>query len=100
MMLNTHEIGFRAGTSFPFYLYDINMELQQPIRVHSFAFQDYALQDEASLHSILEKVKALYQEVKKVNGALITVFSNEILGDEHHIDWKETYEEIIKNYHV
>ena len=96
----THEIGFRAGTSFPFYLYDINMEVQQPIRVHSFAFHDYALHEDTSMHDILEKVKSLYQEVKKVNGELISVFSNELLGTDHNIDWKEAYETIINKYHV
>ena len=96
----THEIGFRAGTSFPFYLYDINMEVQQPIRVHSFAFHDYALHEDTSMNDILDKVKSLYQEAKKVNGELISVFSNELLGKEHSIDWKGTYETIISKYHV
>lgn len=96
----THEIGFRAGTSFPFYLYDINMEVQQPIRVHSFAFHDYALHEETSMNDILEKVKTLYQETKKVNGELISIFSNELLGTEHNIDWKAAYETIINEYHV
>ena len=96
----THEIGFRAGTSFPFYLYDINLEVQQPIRVHSFAFHDYALHEDTSMNDILDKVKSLYQEVKKVNGKLISVFSNELLGTEHNIDWKEAYETIINKYHV
>ena len=96
----THEIGFRAGTSFPFYLYDINLEVQQPIRVHSFAFHDYALHEDTSMNDILDKVKSLYQEVKKVNGKLISVFSNELLGTEHNIDWKKAYETIINKYHV
>ncbi len=89
----THEIGFRAGTSFPFYLYDINMEVQQPIRVHSFAFHDYALHEDTSMNDILDKVKSLYQEVKKVNGKLISVFSNELLGTQHRL------EEGLRNHH-
>ena len=96
----THEIGFRAGTSFPFYLYDINIEVQQPIRVHSFAFHDYALHEDNSKEVILEKINSLYTEVKKVNGNLISVFSNELLGTEHNIDWKDLYILFIKNYHV
>jgi len=96
----THEIGFRAGTSFPFYLYDINMEVQQPIRVHSFAFHDYALHEDTSMSDVLNKVKSLYQEVKKVNGSFISVFSNELLGTVHSLNWKETYENIISKYHV
>ncbi|EAR02138.1 polysaccharide deacetylase family protein [Maribacter sp. HTCC2170] len=96
----THEIGFRAGTSFPFYLYDINMEVQQPIRVHSFAFHDYALHEDNSINDILEKVKPLYKEVKMVNGEFISVFSNELLGTDHNVNWKDIYKTIIKNYHV
>ncbi|MCP4976680.1 MAG: hypothetical protein GY931_11000 [Maribacter sp.] len=96
----THEIGFRAGTSFPFYLYDINMEVQQPIRVHPFAIHDYALHEDNSMSDILDKVSSIYQEIKKVNGEMISIFSNELLGTDNKIDWKETYQTIVKNYHV
>lgn len=96
----THKIGFRAGTSFPFYLYDLNMEAQQPIRIHSFAAHDYALHGEKNKKTILEKLNLLHEEVKKVNGSMITVFSNELLGTEHKIDWKDLYTSITKNYHV
>ncbi len=96
----THEIGFRAGTSFPFYLYDINMEVQQPIRVHPFAIHDYALHEDNSMSDILDKVRSIYQEIKKVNGEMISIFSNELLGTDNKIDWKETYQTIVKNYHV
>ncbi len=96
----THEIGFRAGTSFPFYLYDINMEVQQPIRVHPFAIHDYALHEDNSMSDILDKVSSIYQEIKKVNGEMVSIFSNELLGTDNKIDWKETYQSIVKNYHV
>lgn len=96
----THMIGFRAGTSYPFYLYDINMEVQQPIRVHSFAVHDYALLPESKKEIILEKIDALYKEVMKVKGDFITVFSNELLGSEKKIDWKDLYATIVKKYHV
>jgi len=35
-----------------------------------------------------------------VNGEFISVFSNELLGTDHKINWKDTYETIIKSCHV
>jgi hypothetical protein len=96
----THEIGFRAGTCTPFYFYDINLELQQPIRVHSFAVHDYALVNLRSKKDILAEMNFLYQQVKSVNGELITVFSNELLGSSLKVDWRDLYSTLLKNYHV
>jgi len=31
---------FRAGTSLPFYFYDIALEVQQPIKIHPFAVHE------------------------------------------------------------
>ncbi|MGB5818006.1 MAG: polysaccharide deacetylase family protein [Saonia sp.] len=96
----THELGFRAGTCCPFYFYDINLEVQQPIKIHPFAIHDYALIHLKSKDAILDKINLLHQQVKQVNGELITIFSNELLGKEHRIDWKELYECVINDYHV
>lgn len=96
----THETGFRAGTCHPYFVYDISLELQQPIRVHPFAAHDYAFQDAESEEEILEELDALYQQVKKAGGEFITIFSNELLGSEHHIDWMKLYGKVIKKYHV
>ena len=97
----THEIGFRAGTCTPFYFYDISLEIQQPVRVHPFALQDYALVHLKNTQEILLQITALYDEVKKVNGDFTIVFSNELLGGtSHKVDWKNLYETIIKTYNV
>ncbi len=96
----THEIGFRAGTCTPFYFYDINLEVQQPIKVHPFAVHDYALVGMTSKEEILDKVNLLYRDVKKVNGHFISVFSNELLGEAHKVDWKGLYNTVLENSHV
>jgi len=96
----THEIGFRAGTCTSFYLYDINLEVQQPIRVHPFAVHEYAILSLTSASEVIDKIGSLYQEVKNVQGDFITVFSNELLGSSHRVGWKSLYETIVKNYHV
>lgn len=96
----THEIGFRAGTCTPFYFYDINMEVRQPLKVHPFAIHDYALVNYERKDEIFEIMDQVYRQVKQVKGDLIAVFSNELLGSEHKIDWFELYQAFLKRYYV
>lgn len=96
----THEIGFRAGTCSPFYFYDITMEVQQPIKLHPFSLHDYSLQNCKKESEILEKVDMLHNQIKKVNGAFITIFSNELLGERQRINWLNMYAKIIQRAHV
>lgn len=96
----THEIGFRAGTCTPFYFYDINLEIQQPIRVHPFAMHDYTFNGFKSSSEILENIAYLYNQVKAVDGDFITIFSNELLGSVNKVDWKDLYVTVMKEYHV
>ncbi|MBT8211357.1 MAG: polysaccharide deacetylase family protein, partial [Eudoraea sp.] len=96
----THEIGFRAGTCTPFHFYDITSEEQQPIKVHPFAFHDYALTQLKSEEIMIREIDAIYQAVKKVKGEFISVFSNELLGGKHRVDWLKLYSTIVEKYHV
>tara|TARA_R110000868_G_scaffold150352_2_gene373523 strand:+ start:835 stop:2082 length:1248 start_codon:yes stop_codon:yes gene_type:complete len=96
----THEIGFRASTSFPFYFYDINLEVQQPIKIHPFAVHDYALNKLKNLEEINTKLDFVYWQVKNVNGRFNTIFSNELLGEQGVVDWKQLYENVLRKYHV
>ena len=96
----THELGFRAGTCTSFQLYDIPLEVKQPIKIHPFAINDYALTKFKREEEILNHVAALYKEVKQVNGTLVTMFSNELLGTVEEKDWMSIYTKIITAYHV
>jgi len=96
----THEIGFRASTCTPFYFYDINLEVQQPIKIHPFAVHDYAFSKLNNLHEATVRMDDLYAQVKIVEGDFITIFSNELLGTKGSISWKALYEYVIKNYNV
>lgn len=96
----THHIGFRAGTCTPFYFYDISLEVQQPIRVHPFAVHDYALRTMKTQNEILNRLETLYLEVINVKGSLVSIFSNELLGESHRVNWKKLYESILKNFNV
>jgi len=96
----THEMGFKAGTCTPFYFYDIAIEEKQPIKIHPFAVHDYALRNSNSEEEALEKIHMYYDQVKKVNGHFITIFSNELLGGDQAINWLDLYNKVIQKYHV
>lgn len=94
----TKEPGFRAGTCTPFYFYDIHLEIQQPIRIHPFAFHDYAFANLGNREGILKRLDALNEEVRKVDGDFMTVFSNELLGTENKVDWIALYTTVLETY--
>jgi hypothetical protein len=96
----THEIGFRASTCTPFYFYDINLEIQQPVKLHPFAVHDYAFPNNKGKEEIMGQIESLYRQVKGVNGELVTIFSNELLGSSISVNWMELYESVISAYHV
>lgn len=96
----THEIGFRASTSFPFFFYDITLETQQPIKIHPFTFHDYALTRYSSRESLISDLDGLFKQLKAVNGRMVAVFSNELLGGDQSIDWLQLYETVLKRYHA
>jgi len=96
----THEIGFRAGTCTPFYFYDINMEVRQPLKVHPFAIHDYALANCKKKEEAFEVMDRVYRQVKQVNGDLVIIFSNELLGSSHKLNWLELYQSFLRRYYV
>jgi len=96
----THEIGFRAGTCTPFHFYDINMEVRQPLKVHPFTVHDYALTNYRNKEEIFAKMDNVYRWIKQVNGNMTIIFSNELLGSNHKIDWMELYQSFLKRYYV
>lgn len=96
----THQIGFRAGTCTPFYFYDINLEVKQPIRIHPFAVCDYAFLKHKKQEQVFVEVDAVFREIKEVNGEFNIVFSNELLGSSNSLQWLELYKAILKRYYV
>lgn len=93
-------VGFRAGTCTPFYFYDLDFEIQTPLKVFPFAAMDGTLKEylnytaKKSYNTILK----LADEVKKVNGTFITIFHNESIGGTGQWKgWDKIYENILKN---
>jgi hypothetical protein len=89
------QVGFRAGTSLPFYFYDLDMETQTQLLVHPFAVMDGTLNEymELPVDDAQYLVKELMDRVKDVNGTFISLWHNETVSDNRHWDeWKQVYE--------
>lgn len=92
-------IGFRASTCTPFYFYNIDIEIQTPLKLFPFAVSDRALNTtlDYTVDESLVKITSLKNEVKKVNGTFITVFHNESVGNYGEWEgWKTVYKNIVK----
>jgi hypothetical protein len=81
-------VGFRASTCTPFYFYDLDFEIQTPLKVFPFALMDTTLNDYMKLtpKQSLGRIRDLKNEVKAVNGVFITLFHNESLSN--YLRWK------------
>ena len=92
-------VGFRASTCTPFYFYDLDFEIQTPLKVFPFALMDTTLNDYLKLtpKQSLGKIRDLRNEIKAVNGTFITLFHNESLSDYlRWKGWKRLYESMLK----
>lgn len=92
-------VGFRASTCTPFYFYDLDFEIQTPLKIYPFALMDTTLNDYMGLtpKQSLGKIKDLYEEVKNVQGTLITLFHNEsISGYMRWRGWQRVYQTMLK----
>lgn len=95
-----NQIGFRAGSCTPFFFYDLDYEIQTPLKVHSYHVMDYAL---LKNYSLLDKKKTLNEiinEVKQVHGQFIPVFHNYTFSDiERWKGFKELFNIILESAH-
>ena len=92
-------VGFRAGTCTPFYFYDLDFEIQTPLKIIPFALMDTTLNDYMQLtpRQSLGKIRELKNEVKAVNGTFVTLFHNESISN--YLRWKgwsKVYEAMLK----
>ncbi len=90
--------GFRASASKSFLWYDLEKEETTSLRIHPFAYMEansfYELHQ--SPEEALAELRMLFTEVQKVNGTLITIFHNHMLGtDPMFKGWREMYESFI-----
>ena len=95
--------GFRASTCTPFYFYDLDYEIQTPLKVYPLAVMDGTLRDYLDLSNkrAFEVIIKLATEVRKVDGTFITIFHNETLSNRGRWRrWKKLYTDIFKQLSV
>ncbi|SEQ71638.1 hypothetical protein SAMN05421824_2121 [Hyunsoonleella jejuensis] len=71
-----NHVGFRAGSCTPFLFYDLDYEVQTPLKVCPFQIMDFALLKQASLLDKKKVLQTIIDEVKQVNGEFVSVFHN------------------------
>ena len=91
--------GFRASVATSFYWYDLKKDEQTNLIMHPFCFMDansfyeQKQQPEVAFKELME----FYKVCKQVNGNLITIWHNTILGtDQAFKGWGNLYEKFIK----
>jgi hypothetical protein len=85
-------IGFRAGTSFPYFHFDLAKNESSELLVFPFAYMDSALKDylKLNLEQSKEKVKQLIEEVADVGGLFMCVWHNSSITNKGEWeDWKD-----------
>jgi hypothetical protein len=69
-------VGFRAGSCTPFLFYDLDYEVQTPLKINSYHLMDYALLKNQSLLDKKKTLNEVIYQVKRVNGEFVAVFHN------------------------
>jgi len=92
------QYGFRASTCTPFYFYDLDFEIQTPLKIVPFAVMDTTLNDYLEYVPAVakSKIKKLITEVKAVQGTFVLLFHNETLSEtDRWKGWSKMYKELV-----
>ncbi len=90
--------GFRASVANSFYWYDLMAEKISTLLIHPFCFMDANCyyEQKLSVKESAEELNHYYKSCKEIDGTLITIFHNNILGtDKNFIGWSKLYENFI-----
>jgi hypothetical protein len=74
-------LGFRAGTCTPFQFYDLDYEVQTPLKINPYHCLDFALLKYESELDKTEHLQKLINQVRAVNGTFTPVFHNYTFSD-------------------
>ncbi len=93
------QYGFRAGTCTPFYFYDLDFEIQTPLKVFPFAAMDGTFKDYLNYtpKKSYDTILNLAKKVQEVDGTFITLFHNDsVSGNGRWRGWRKVYENLLK----
>jgi hypothetical protein len=92
--------GFRAGTSKPFYFYDLEKEAETTLKITPFQVMDRTLKDYMKLSPIaaVDKIRQMVDAVRSVNGTFVSIWHNDAFSDLGEWDgWKVVYLEMLNH---
>ena len=87
------EAGFRAGTCTPFYFYDLDYEMQTPLKINPFCVLDFVYRKHKNA---MHEITKLIDEVKNVNGTFAIVVHNYTFSDDEEWQgWRKMYTKLL-----
>lgn len=91
-------VGFRAGTSFPFYYYNFVTENQTDLLLVPFCAMDgaYFIYEKSGSDKMLSSLLNLANEVKQVNGFFITVFHERTFSSHLYPEYNQVYKNLFQ----
>ena len=92
--------GFRASVCSSFYWYDLEKETATQLKLYPFCFMDANAYYEQKLtpQQAYSELMHYYQVVRKLNGMLITIWHNSLLGTEPAFEgWRTMFELFMKD---
>lgn len=93
------ETGYRAGTSNPFFFYDLQKEEKTGLRIFPFLVMDGTLREHLRMDTseAIERIKMLISQSREVNGTFASLWHNSSLSNwGSWAGWREVYEEMVK----
>ncbi len=95
----SRSLGFRAGTTVPFFFYDLEKEKETTLKIYPFAVMDITLNKYMG-HTpctAIEETSKFIKYAKKYGGYFISAWHNESLSEyKHWNQWKKVFEYILK----
>lgn len=94
-------IGFRASTCSPFYFYDLEFEIQTPLKVFNIPVNEKTLHEVLNYSSknSIDKFTQIGNKIKSLNGVFTPVFHNYALSNEAQFSRaKKLFTAALKNY--
>ena len=92
-------IGFRSGTSRPFYFYDLGYESATLLKIHPFSISDEVLKDQMKLSAqeALQQIKKNINMLEEIGGVFTIVWHNKNLSTyRQDKQWRIAYIKMIK----
>ncbi len=94
------DIGFRAGTSLPFYWYDLAAETSTELLIHPFQVMEVTLKEYLKLspEEATFVIQELIHSVKSVNGVFCSLWHNSSFSElEGWNEWENVYVDMLES---